>query len=286
MGTDIHMCVETKVYDADSREDMGWQLVPSPIVDCYSCDGTAIATTWQQDDTGNHVRVPTGEPCRWCTIDPATLPTDDGSGWNERKYEMTRWVGPGKRRDEWFSERNYIVFAVLGNVRNGRGFAGIYSHEPLPYLSDSAGFPDDMADETIEWFARRGGDHSDTWVNLRDVLTYDWNQTVHKSGVLTLGDWAEYRANGLPQSWSGEISGGTVTHVNPSEMDDYLARYRAVHGAEPGRFSAEVDGVMPVTRLQWGHPLGNFASHFLERMRMLAMQVGEAPTRLIFNFDS
>ena len=286
MGTDIHLIAETKAYDPDTQEDLGWQLVPGPIIDCWSCDGTGYDYTYDRE---THTKIFTHDPCRRCAIDPATLPIIspvDDDGWDERAYEMTRYVGPGKTRDSWYSDRNYVVFAVLGNVRNGYGFAGIHTHQPLPYMSDSRRFPDDLSDEGKRWFDVRGGNHSATWVDLRDVLIFDWEQGVHQTGVLDLPAWAEYRSapNGLPQSWSGDISGTSVRYVHHAEMDRQLQLFRAAHGRDPKSFGE--DGILYCTRMQWVHPLSDFATPFLDRMRMLAMQVGEAPTRLVFDFDS
>lgn len=69
--------------------------------------------------------------------------------------------------------RNYFLFAVLGNVRNGYGFAGIFTHEEIVPISDNRGIPIDVSKETLKILSE---EHSPTWVSLTEILNYDWNK--------------------------------------------------------------------------------------------------------------
>lgn len=260
MGTDIHLVVEAK-------DDNGtWQMVPGPVIDCWSCNGTGIAHTWDQQ---RRERRPAGdgELCYWCKPPD---PTDDP---DDFAYYSTRYVEAGKVRDQWYSDRHYVVFALLGNVRNGHGFAGVYTHEPIVPLSDCAGFPDDMTAESLAWMDARGGDHSDTWVLLRDVLKYDYDQPLRRGGVVTLREYDTYLRRGELEEWSGDVSGRSVKFVSEELAKEMVKRKDFGDGHT-------------YVRIRWAVPLGRAVENFIERMKMLAVTVGEHECRLIFNFDS
>jgi len=135
--------------------------------------------------------------------------------------------------------RWYDLFAILGNVRNGRGFAGVVTGSGFVPISDCRGIPEDAGftlddsnlircakhrialpvggtssstelavplsedDEDDLWDCRDCvwlGDHSHTWVTLRELNEYDWDAPVAKAGVMH----ARFR-NGSPR-WPGDQS--------------------------------------------------------------------------------
>lgn len=77
-----------------------------------------------------------------------------------------RWDYDGR----WFSDRNYPLFAVLANVRNGRG---------IQPISHPRGLPDDVA-----FFAKAGAaewdtdGHSHSWLMLGEVTGYRWEDAA------------------------------------------------------------------------------------------------------------
>jgi hypothetical protein len=275
MGCDIHLVVEAK--DDDGK----WQFVPGPIIDCWSCKGTGIISP------ASHPRAKpdwmaenNGKPCYWCnpvrsyTYNPVTEDETEC-------VDPFRNVEPGKVRDEWWSDRHYDIFAILANVRNGRGFAGVPTSDGLPYISNGRGKPDDMTDKTKEWFSLHGGDHSDTWVSLTEVMKYDWTYPVRKTGIVTINEFDTYLRRGAPDGWSGDISGGNVVQVSNEVMTQMIKDGRhkaAVHGY--------IDSKLYTTRINWVWSTSHIAEAFMERMKMLAMEVGEHECRLIMDFDS
>jgi len=247
VGTDIHFAAEVK------NDEGNWEFIPGPIIECWACDGTGVA------------RHQPGKPCWSCNSDPAERDEFD------RDYLEARYVQPGKVRDTWYSDRNYAVFAILGNVRNGRGFAGVYTHDPLPWISDSRGIPENATPETL---AVLSDEHSGTWCTLAEVLAYDWHRPIHRGGVISLAQYAECKRTGQrPDSWSGGISGGNNVTVSPEQADRFLA------GSNTGGMTVHVN-------YEWDDTLDDFTSVFRDRMKMLAMEVGERECRLIFDFDS
>jgi hypothetical protein len=68
--------------------------------------------------------------------------------------------------------RNYTAFAILADVRNGYGFAGFDTGEPVIPISEPRDFPDDLSDELQALLDRVDGqsiylgDDSFSWVTL------------------------------------------------------------------------------------------------------------------------
>jgi hypothetical protein len=266
MGTDIHMAAEVAVFN-DEGEQTGWEFVPGPVIDCWACDGTAIRMRWE-----NRQRVSTGEPCGYCTKEPVLPSSADEDDLWEYEYEMARYVGPGKRRDTWYSDRNYRVFAALADVRNGSGFAGVYTHDPIVPISQPRGLPDGVTPETLNVLS---DEHSQTWLGLDEVLSYDWGQPMWCGGVVDLDQYKVYVQTGSPDSWSGFVSGQSVKHIDTDEANRLIAAGEGT-AQHPHTF----------VNIRWADKLDDSAEHFLDRMKMLAMTVGERKCRLVFDFDS
>jgi len=81
-----------------------------------------------------------------------------------------RWARATARLD---SNRNYWSFAVLADVRNGHGFAGHYTGEPVVPIASPRGIPKDSP-ETHEWL----GDHSWSYVTLTELLALNMDSPV------------------------------------------------------------------------------------------------------------
>lgn len=112
-------------------------------------------------------------------------------------------------------ERNYAVFAMLAGVRNGFGFAGCKTHEPLVPISEPRGLPDDnpkYEGEDADWMF---GDHSFSWVTLRELLDWPgWGQELHMTGILDREEYERVmREGGTPKSWCGGIGGPGVVQT-------------------------------------------------------------------------
>ena len=101
--------------------------------------------------------------------------------------------------------RNYVLFAVLANVRNGYGFAGVKTGEPLPHIDEARGIPEDLHDyinikyedsiyltdgykerhwnefESSFWL----GYHDHSWLSLTELLAYDWDYMGDFQGLVS-----------------------------------------------------------------------------------------------------
>ena len=175
-----------------------------------------------------------------------------------QRREDDRWANvdmawPGRKRwDHPLTQRNYNAFAILGNVRNGTGFAGAYTSDGFDPISDERGFPRDFTavgedgyvrcdvhqvkpdvlarvdDEGFEdpaWGCencRWMGDHSFTWVSARELIEYDWAAPVRMRMVV---EWPEYHAwaivggkQGFPKSWCGDVSSMRVVKFREKDI--------------------------------------------------------------------
>lgn len=81
-------------------------------------------------------------------------------------YDHGEKYEDGEITDGPFGWRNYGVFGFLANVRN-------YSHSPV--IAEPRGLPDDVSAELrAEWYDTSG--HSDSWLTVAELLTYDYDQ--------------------------------------------------------------------------------------------------------------
>lgn len=283
MGTDIHMIAEVMTY-AENGAESGWEIVPGPVIDCWRCKGAGVYTL----ENSKHYKPEwiaenIGQPCCTCTD-----PIDKWYDYNESTGEYTPgpahdYVEPGKLRDEWYSDRNYVVFGVLADVRNGSGFAGVDTGDRVQPIADPRGLPDDLSPASVEWFRRRGGDHTDTYLTLPEVLAYDWDSPIVKRGVVTIDEYRTFKQTGRPDSWSGSIDGGGVRHVSNAVMDSFIVQPPSDARSE-GNWDS--DKFTYVTAIEWRDSLNDYAEKFIDRMKQLAVTTGESPARIIFNFDS
>lgn len=81
--------------------------------------------------------------------------------------------------DRVYSSRNYVTFAVLGDVRNGYGFAGTPTHTPLtPSVGAGRGLPDDRDPRPEGQEGWYYGDHSFGWITIDELEDYPFKQDV------------------------------------------------------------------------------------------------------------
>ena len=121
--------------------------------------------------------------------------------------------------------RNYDVFAILANVRNGTGFAGVKTGDGFNFITDERGIPDDATADVREW--AEGGDHSHTFMTVAEIMAFDWTQKTNKAGVIGgLKQLAEWKLSGRPDSWSGGVSGPGIKVFEAT--DDVVKRFDSV----------------------------------------------------------
>jgi hypothetical protein len=139
----------------------------------------------------------------------------------------TGW-GEGRMTCEPFGDRNYTLFALLANVRNGYGFAGIVTGNPVTPLDEPRGVP---SNASLGWLAEVDSwdvdMHSHTWFTLRELLEDNplYDQPLIRRGVISGPEYEKIRdEGGRPDGWSGSISGAKIITVT---VDAYNAGVRA-----------------------------------------------------------
>lgn len=146
---------------------------------------------------------------------PEEIEGEDYKVWKEKydKYLANPFIYWG---------RNYDLFAILADVRNGRGFAGIPTGTGFNPISEPRGVPEDASEAYLAMVDRYGGDgHSHSWMTVEDFDNYDWGQGTKHVGLVTLGTPIE---NGVPEFWCGALYGDHYGEVSREEFDKLNAR--------------------------------------------------------------
>jgi len=140
---------------------------------------------------------------KWVSVDE----WKDYDGWKTVDYKKA-----------FYSNRNYDLFAILANVRNGYGFAGCDTGNGFIPISMPRGLPDNVSQEVGNHSKQYGEDgHSHSYLTVKELLAYDWNQTTKKRGVVSEEEYQEIIDK--PKRYAGGVSGRDIVHVTPSQMD-------------------------------------------------------------------
>jgi len=122
------------------------------------------------------------------------------SGWEHVPDHSDDW------RDDlnWYSRRNYYLFAILADVRNeGRGINPIDSPRGLPPDVTSG-----VDADCVEW----GSDgHSHSYLTVAEVLAYDWDQ-------ITTGDMQRPYWCSINDEWWGTVA--RAARLSKGSLDD------------------------------------------------------------------
>lgn len=226
--------------------------------------------------------------------------------WTDDPYEPgTKEVAYEAR---FYTGRNYDLFAMLADVRNGRGFAGIRTGDGFNPIASPKGLPDDCSPEVRAESDGWGVDgHSHSFLTVAELMAYDWTQTTRKAGVVGYHELARWALCGRPESWSGSIVGGGVTHHDGAEAIEKIRAiepdlWKLFHGYAVGFSSGEPTdrlspdtrraleakfGPRPVFNIEWSVAYLDPAQQFLGTTLPRLWRLG-APedVRIVFWFDN
>ena len=195
------------------------------------------------------------------------------SGQWQRVWQHSYDVPDPEGTPERFRDRNYDLFGILADVRNGHGFAGIATGSGWPSIAPNRGIPTDSTVTKEDEREYRLGDHSFTWVSLDELKAFDWDGTVAESyGVVARDEYTRMRqANeDRPQQWCGGISGRDVLTVTENEL---------LAAKEPIPFSH--------VRLSWKETAREGTGDWIGDVQPWLETLAEGrPLRLVFGFDS
>jgi hypothetical protein len=229
-----------------------------------------------------HLYVEAKRNGKWVNVDEYEIAHPDTT----YSYEKIKYP--------YYDGRNYDLFAILADVRNGHGFAGIKTGEGFNPISEPKGLPVDISLEVLhkadEW---EGDGHSHSWHTVADLLAYDWTQTTKKQGVadaLTYYHWKRFEPEygEGPESYSGSISGGNVKVVSEEEMksliktiDDSTDSYREAED----RVSRELSRTY--CAVSWEIPYYDAAPYFCSHTIPRLLRLGKPEdVRIVFWFDN
>ena len=170
----------------------------------------------------------------------------------------------------WKQDRHYQLFAVLADVRNGYGFAGLRTGEPVKPIAMPRGLPMDF---TMHYDAHpsankdpvRMGDHSHSWLTGAEMLAWaEQAPTVIKTGIISADDYKKWDKTSPPESYYGGVFGSSRRIVLPSAAD---------------REEPHTD-----VQIEWESPLREELAYFFDEVARLVALYGDI--RLVFGFDS
>lgn len=234
------------------------------------------------------------EECRWYG---ETWTEEAARDYNERvKDEHPDWVvKAGDRRNPWdrcktrlpdcFKDRNYAKFAVLGDVRNGYGFAGVPTFVPITPISSDRGMPYDISKEAK---AKLSHEHSPGWVTLQELEDYDFTKPQTVTGVVTERQFLEhYVMRKDPENWSGGISGQNIEVLTPER---YVGLFAKEDGWKVTQARTYDHTKRYYIQLAWEVPIATSVPDILEMIAYLRPLVPKGGTpddvRVVFDFDS
>ena len=113
--------------------------------------------------------------------------------------------------------RDYNLFAVLANVRNGVGFAGVTTGDEFNYIDEPRGLPDGISDAAKKKLFQGG--YGESWYTLTELKNFNWLQLHKTLGVVSYDEYEKTAAIGeRPNSWCSWVGGKDVIIVDESQF--------------------------------------------------------------------
>jgi hypothetical protein len=183
-----------------------------------------------------------------------------------------------------YSGRNYDLFAILADVRNGRGFGGVETGGRKIPIDQPRGLPDDVSSFVQDMSDGWGIDgHSHSWFTLKELRDYDWDRVTKNCGILEVKDYEAYvkaGGKGYPEvPYSAGISGNNIKIL---EAVDYESMKQD---------KVLKSGIEYYVKIWWEESYRECCSEFLEntipKLQELADKNGGSQNvRVVFFFDN
>lgn len=211
--------------------------------------------------------------------------------------------------------RSYNTFAMLANVRNGRGFAGIKTSDGFPFIHEPRGLPSDLKDPSlveVDIYVRKDslvaawdrdgklvavdstetrrtrylnddggrmwlGDHSHSWCSLSELIAFV--ETVAKTSTVKLCGYVDYAEYQKAKAEGRDFSGWCGDVRGPSIVKVHEKDLPSWEGWEPTHVFAEWE--KPVLDASWLQEIVVALQTVQSRCGVSAEDV-----RFVYGFDS
>lgn len=245
MGCDIHLMTEKQ------REDGTWEAVRKMPLDNF------IQRKAQEDEQQGISVKDSYWRTRWLAL--------------SRAGGVLRWL---------YDSRNYNLFAILADVRNGYGFAGVSTGRGFNPISSPKGVPEDASPEYLEYVESMGVDgHSHSYHTLKDLLDYNWHQTTTHYGVISEEQYKDWTPGTEPDLYCGAIYSQNVIMVSQEEMDDVIKGNLAKDNTKEY-----------YTKVSWAstykESVNFFYDNCIEALKELSEDDEGEDVRIVFFFDN
>lgn len=195
--------------------------------------------------------------------------------------------------NRFYSCRNYGLFAILADVRNGRGFAGIKTGEGFNPIADPRGVPSDCCEEFRKEQDNYGSDgHSHSYFTVSELMAYDWTQVTCLQGYVDGKNFEEFerwkkKDGESPSEYCGMVSGQFVTHISNDEMRAVITQ--KIGDKRGSEWQQAVETLDPhcYTLVEWTQPYYKCCKEFLGETLPRLWQLGKPDdVRIVFFFDN
>lgn len=174
--------------------------------------------------------------------------------------------------------RNYNLFAMLADVRNGFGFAGVDTGDRIEPISYPKGLPEDISEEVLKEAEEVMIDsHSHSWLTLREILDYDKSKKKVHRGFVTTDVYKKFLEDGDPYPCCGGVGGERVLIVDKNEKD-------------PIKVQEENPDKTVYCQIEWTERVEEFATLFYEhsipQLKIISDSDNFDDVRIVFWFDN
>lgn len=178
--------------------------------------------------------------------------------------------------------RNYDLFAILADVRNGYGFGGSDTGDGFIPIADQRGVPADASDNYLEYVKEWELDgHSHSYLTVAELQNFDWEgKTTKHRGYLSQKSYRLYKKTGEIAYVSADVGGDCIRKVSNGSMDDILSHVlKKEKGAEY------------YTQIEWEETYKESCAYFVDKQLPELVKLAQDcncstdDIRLVFFFD-
>lgn len=175
-------------------------------------------------------------------------------------------------------DRHYLMFAVMAGVRNGRGFAGCPTHDPIVPIAEPRGVPDAETynDPYYEYKGEYIGDYGYSYLTVNEII--EWFKTPHGTlsyGVVSKAQYLDWNGRDEPACYSRWVSGGDTQVYSPPNLKlPFTENNKALTLSEATH-----------VHISWWLDINKEVGYLNELAELLKSTYGE-DTRIVFGFDS